>query len=428
MNNNTRINKSRLLAKLLRWDKPGCYEKGGWCATDEILEKLYITMEELQELVVSDPKNQSNPGRGRFELSADLSRIRARDGHAKWIPMEDKTPADSFPEKLFHGSSLKSVSSILNKGIMAMDRNSVHLSANMAEAFRVASRRKYPVILEVDSQAVIDSGSKIYAPESIAWLCSEVPAAAIKGSLYIGQTLTFYECPKQAAAAMDICNNQSVLTEVAEKVKRIVTSFSETKSISAIAENIADNITFETDDSSKCILGFTTIPVDSDVSYYEAATEYLDMFFRTLRSYFATAFLDNMPAATLDDKRRIRLYMEMSLLCLDESELRVIKSVDPLDVRQSSRIAELCHVFPILANDSLSGLIQHIDDTIRQNCKGERSLLYLQMYIPDEGCVNIDTLWSFLRNLDDENSVISGIYGIPAQKDYKARLLIIETK
>ena len=424
----TRINKSRLLAKLLRWDKPECYEKGGWRRVDDILEKLGITIDELQKLVQLDPKNQSNPDRGRFELSTDLSRIRARDGHAKFVQLEEKTPADSFPEKLFHGSSLKSVSSILNKGVLSMDRNYVHLSADKAEAFRVASRRKYPVIFEIDSQAVIDSGSKIYAPESIAWLCGDVPAAAIKDCLYIGQMLTFYECQEQAAAAMSICNNQSVLTEVAEKVKRIVTSFSETESISAIAERIADNITFETDDSSKYILGFATIPVDSDVSYYEAATEYLDRFFRTLRSYFAAAFLNNMPAATLDDKKRIQLYMEMSLLCLDESELRIIKSVDPLDVRQSFRIAELCHVFPILANDSLSGLIQHIDDTIRQNCKKERPLLYLQMYIPGEECGNIDTLWSFLRNLDEDNSIISGIYGIPAQKDYKARLLIMETK
>lgn len=310
-----------------------------------------------------------------------------------------------------------------------MDRNYVHLSADKAEAFRVASRRKFPVIIEIDSQAIINSGSKLYVPVSISWLSGDVPAAAIKDSLYIGQMLTSYECPEQAAAAMDICNNQYVLTEVAEKVKLIVTSFSETKSISAIAEHIADNITFETDDSSKCILGFATIPVDSDLSYYEAATEYLDMFFRTLRSYFAAAFLDNMPAATLDDKRRIQLYMEMSLLCLDESELRIIKSVDPLDVNQGGRMAKICYVFPTFEHhDSLSGLIQHIDDTIRQNCKGERPLLYLQMYIPDEECGNINTLWSFLRNLDDENSVISGIYGIPAQKDYKARLLIMETK
>ena len=421
----SKINKSRLLAKLLRWDKPECYEKGGWRRVDDILEKLCITIDELQKLVQLDPKNQSNPGRGRFELSADLSKIRSRDGHAKFVQLEEKTPADSFPEKLFHGSSLKSVSSILNKGVLSMDRNYVHLSADKAEAFRVASRRKYPVIFEIDSQAVIDSGSKIYAPESIAWLCGDVPAAAIKDSLYIGQMLTFYECQEQADAAMGICKNHAILAEVAEKVKQAVPLFSDSQLSLAIAERIADNITFEKNSSS--IIGFTAIPTGSNSLYYEWVTKYLEEFFRILRSYFAIAFMDNMPAIELDDKRRIQLYMEMSL-SYHQDESKIINPIDPLDVSQGLRIARRCHVFPTFVDNTITGLIQQIDDAIRKNRKQERPLLYLQIYLPDEECDNIDTLWSFLRILDDDNSIISGIFGIPAQNDYEARLFIIETK
>lgn len=192
-----RIEKSRKLAKLLRWDKPECYETGGWRRVEDILQRLDVTIEELQELVQLDPKNQNSPGRGRFEFSADLSKIRARDGHANWIPLEEKRPTESFPAKLYHGTSLDNVASILSKGILSMDRRYVHLSADRAEAFRVASRRKNPVVLEIDTQLLIQNGGKIYSPDSIAWLCSEVSSKAIKDYMYIGQGVVYFECPEQ---------------------------------------------------------------------------------------------------------------------------------------------------------------------------------------------------------------------------------------
>lgn len=322
------------------------------------------------------------------------------------------SPELTLPAKMYYGCSLNSATLIQSQGIL----NDVYLYANMTEPFRIGD--PYPVVFEIDSKAVIKGGGKIYSPESHYWLCSEVPATAII-KMYIGQLLAYFECQQQWTIAMDICNNHAVLAKVADFERRHP-SYNDSELISANAERIADNITFETDFSSKCIFGFATIPVDSDVSYYEAATEYLYRLFRMLRSYFPVDFFDNMPPAIyLDDKNRIEQYIEMSVYF--KSEVEMFMPIDLLSLGSMGRTAKRCRIFPVIENSSSDGLIKQIEDLI-QEYKTNGAWLYLQMFIPDEKKITLGEKWTdeetelimFLQNLTTICSIL------------KARLFIIE--
>lgn len=421
----TRINKGRLLAKLLRWDKPGCYEKGGWRATDEILEKLYITMEELQELVVSDPKNQSNPGRGRYEFSEDLSQIRARDGHAKWVPVTAKEPADVFPDVLFHGTSMNSVRRIMADGISSMERTYVHLSDDKIEALRVGSRHKNPVVLCIDSQAAVNRGHRVYPPESIAWLADEVPPEAISDSAYIGRQIAYFECLEQAEAVVEICRNRDSMQEVLEKFRSYCDSgFCPVHDIGIMSE-ITHRVLFEIDSISMCITAFVPIPTDADIAYYEKVQNHLDWFADALHPAFAAALLDRMPNVESEDRNRLQYYLKLALT-RESGNCKHIVPIDPLEVRQALKTARRYWLYPPFIADSQMELLERVGAAIQEKVSGRDVISCLWIDIPDS-CDDVSHMEMFVRKCHDADyELITGINHISGQDTYRALLFVTE--
>ena len=85
------------------------------------------------------------------------------------------------PAVLYHGTAFKNVESIKKEGIKKMERQHVHLSADLETAKNVATRHssKY-VILEIDTEAMLKENYKFYLSENKVWLTDFVPSKFIK--------------------------------------------------------------------------------------------------------------------------------------------------------------------------------------------------------------------------------------------------------
>ena len=57
-----------------------------------------------------------------------------------------------------------------------MDRQYVHLSADVETAIKVGSRRGKPVVLRVDCAAMKRDGYEFFISDNGVWLMKEVPA------------------------------------------------------------------------------------------------------------------------------------------------------------------------------------------------------------------------------------------------------------
>lgn len=134
-------------------------DKEGWTAIDSLLEKLEITRAELDYIVENNSKQ-------RFSISGDL--IRANQGHS--VDIQLGLTAKIPPNKLFHGTAQKYRDQILEKGLLKMNRNHVHLSAELDTALQVGSRHGKPVVFLLDVNAMIQEGILFYQSENGVWL------------------------------------------------------------------------------------------------------------------------------------------------------------------------------------------------------------------------------------------------------------------
>ena len=120
---------SRFLSLVLRHD-PGrvglALSAGGWVDVDDLIAAArragHAVDRELLERVVAENDKR------RFALSADGARIQANQGHS--VPVDLGLAPLVPPEVLYHGTSVRSVPSILERGIDAGLRVHVHLSAD----------------------------------------------------------------------------------------------------------------------------------------------------------------------------------------------------------------------------------------------------------------------------------------------------------
>ena len=116
-------------------------DKNGWADTKELIEKI------------------SKSGR---EINLELKEV---------IP----------PAILYHGTAFKNLESIKKEGIKKMNRQYVHLSADVETAKNVATRHsgKY-IILEIDTEFMLKENCKFYLSENKVWLTDFVPSKFIK--------------------------------------------------------------------------------------------------------------------------------------------------------------------------------------------------------------------------------------------------------
>lgn len=164
---------SKFISLVLRHrpDKIGLkLDSHGWASVEELLGKASISFEDLCEIVATNEKK-------RFAFNSDKTLIRASQGHSISVDLEMK--AVQPPDVLFHGTAEKNLKSIMDGGLKKMNRNHVHLSKDWQTAYNVGIRHGKPVILTIDSKAMVQNGYKFFLSENGVWLTDSVPTKYI---------------------------------------------------------------------------------------------------------------------------------------------------------------------------------------------------------------------------------------------------------
>jgi putative RNA 2'-phosphotransferase len=141
----------------------------GWAKADAVRASLAREGIDpsLLESTVADSDKQ------RFELSADGTRIRARQGHS--ISVDLDWPIKTPPESLYHGTIDRFLDAIFAEGLRPMTRHHVHLSPDAETASLVGARRGPLVILRVAAGKMTHEGLVFRLSSNGVWLTDTVP-------------------------------------------------------------------------------------------------------------------------------------------------------------------------------------------------------------------------------------------------------------
>jgi putative RNA 2'-phosphotransferase len=168
------VRASKLLSRILRHDPAAVgitLDAAGWVAVDTLLAALRehghpISRAELQQLVSTSDKQ-------RFALDPATDRIRANQGHS--VAVDLGLPPAVPPDRLYHGTPIRNVESILAHGINRGSRHDVHLSPDVETARRVGARRGPCAVLVVDARAMHSDGQSFSVSDNGVWLTRQVP-------------------------------------------------------------------------------------------------------------------------------------------------------------------------------------------------------------------------------------------------------------
>jgi len=140
----------------------------GWASVDDLISKSPkgLSREKIIHAVENNDKQ-------RFILSDDGTHIRANQGHSISIDLGLKPSPP--PDILFHGTATRFLEPILEQGLKKMNRQHVHLSADVETATKVGSRHGKPVILTLDTGSMLTDGHSFYISENGVWLTDRVP-------------------------------------------------------------------------------------------------------------------------------------------------------------------------------------------------------------------------------------------------------------
>ncbi|MDP2314624.1 MAG: RNA 2'-phosphotransferase [Pseudomonadota bacterium] len=150
-------------------------DAAGWADVDALLAGLDaqgcgVDLAQLEHVVDTNDKQ-------RFELDADATHIRARQGHSVAVAL-GYTPLVP-PEILFHGTVAAALPAIREAGLQKMRRHAVHLSADEETAARVGARRGVACVLSVRAGALHRDGGIFFRTENGVWLTDAVPPAYV---------------------------------------------------------------------------------------------------------------------------------------------------------------------------------------------------------------------------------------------------------
>ncbi|CUS44663.1 MAG: RNA 2'-phosphotransferase [Pseudomonadota bacterium] len=145
-------------------------DDAGWTDVDAVLAALarkQIACDRARLLSIVE-----NSDKQRFELSADHTRIRARQGHS--VDVELGWPQVAPPEFLYHGTVERFLPAIRTEGLRPMRRHHVHLPPDQETATIVGSRRGEAVILTVRAGAMTAAGHIFFLTDNGVWLTDHV--------------------------------------------------------------------------------------------------------------------------------------------------------------------------------------------------------------------------------------------------------------
>ena len=177
MNASKNKNLSKRLSYVLRHNPSSIdieLDRAGWLDLDVLVDKLRtvggltVTAEEISHVVETNDKK-------RFQLVD--GRIRAAQGHSVDVDLGHEPVVP--PDVLWHGTVAKFLDSIMANGLRPGSRTHVHLSADIATARNVGSRRGRPVLLRIDAAALHRDGEPFFQSANGVWLTEHVPASAL---------------------------------------------------------------------------------------------------------------------------------------------------------------------------------------------------------------------------------------------------------
>jgi putative RNA 2'-phosphotransferase len=143
----------------------------GWVDVTTLLDALAahgtrMSRTELDEVVADNDKR-------RFAFDETGTRIRASQGHS--VAVDLGLPVTAPPPVLYHGTVTRFLAAIRREGLRPMNRHDVHLSASVATATSVGSRRGEPVVLTVAAERMAGDGHEFRVSANGVWLVAAVP-------------------------------------------------------------------------------------------------------------------------------------------------------------------------------------------------------------------------------------------------------------
>jgi putative RNA 2'-phosphotransferase len=166
---------SKVLSLILR-HKPEQFglvlDPEGYAPIEDVLAAVRSRVPDVTEGDLVSVVETIEPDKRRFTLSE--GEIRANYGHSlrERILHEAQVP----PAVLWHGTTDKTVSSILANGIRPMRRQYVHLTTDVDLAARVGARRGMACVLKVEALRAHAEGVRFYRANESFWLADLVPA------------------------------------------------------------------------------------------------------------------------------------------------------------------------------------------------------------------------------------------------------------
>lgn len=167
------IKLGRFLSLVLRHNPQAAgisLDEHGWADVRALLAGVSrtgrsIDMEALERIVRENNKQ-------RYSFNEDHTKIRANQGHSLRVDVE--LTASTPPQYLFHGTAARFLAKIQREGIQKMGRQYVHLSGDIETAEAVGRRHGTPVVIRIDTEAMVRDGITFYRSENGVWLCDAV--------------------------------------------------------------------------------------------------------------------------------------------------------------------------------------------------------------------------------------------------------------
>lgn len=150
-------------------------DEEGWVQIEQLFHALKEKYGELTEEDILDIMKHSD--KQRYELKNH--KIRAYYGHS--LKQQIKKEPTKPPQILYHGTAKRFLDSIMKDGLLPMNRQYVHLSADRETAINVGKRHDdHPIILQIDSINAYYNGIDFYLGNETVWLSDPIPIEYIK--------------------------------------------------------------------------------------------------------------------------------------------------------------------------------------------------------------------------------------------------------
>lgn len=151
-------------------------DRQGWIAVDTLVAAIQqkhpeVSLQQVLRVVQECPKQ-------RFAIDNKSQRIRANQGHS--IEVELELEAQVPPPVLYHGTATRFLDKIHEHGLLAGNRQYVHLTDKIDTALNVGERHGVPCLLEIRALEMHQDGHHFFLSANKVWMTECVPTRYIK--------------------------------------------------------------------------------------------------------------------------------------------------------------------------------------------------------------------------------------------------------